>query len=255
MLSRFESFVCAAVMIGGLWLAPSAASAQDANARARALFTEGVQLTTSGHLPEAEARFREALALRDAPSIRYNLASVLFQRDSFPEALALAESAAADPTSSAEIRANATTLVEQIGARAGYAQIALSGTASVDVDGYAIEDTSAEVALAPGRHTATATRDGEAVAHADVTLQTGEHRTITLDASEHIAELEPENPPEAIAATPTANAPVTEQWWFWTGIAVTVVGAAAVITAVAVTTPAGTEAPVQGNYDPGILRF
>jgi hypothetical protein len=262
MLARFAWPVCSLVLAialvsGPLLSAPATAHAQDAaaTARARELFAEGVELTSAGQLEDAEARFREALALRDAPAIRYNLASVLFQQEEYPEAHAEAQAVVADESSPRDIRRHATTLLSQIESRAGYARITLRGSATVDVVGWVLTDPDAEVPLAPGTHTATATRDGEAVAHADATVQTGDHRVVTLDAGAAqalFAEEADEVPPQAIAAS--GDGPITDQWWFWTGIAATAVGIAVVVTAVAVSN-AGVEAPVPGNYDPGVLRF
>ncbi len=251
-LARFVPFVCLAVLASVTFVAPLAeAQDADASARARALFTQGVQLTADGQFAEAEARFREALTFRDAPAIRYNLASILLQRGAFPEARALADSVLADTTSPDEIRRLATTLAAQIDTQAGYLLVRVRGRADVAVDGWALADPSAEVPLSPGTHTATATRDGETAAEVDVTIATGAHETIELDAIE--APIVVEIP--AAALEPRADdGDVTGQWWFWTGIGATVVGAAVVIAVIAVTS-AGTEPAYQGNFEPGVLRF
>ncbi len=230
----------------------SPARAQDAVADARALFAEGVQLSADGHFADAEARFREALTLHDAPAIRYNLASVLSQQEEYPEARSVVDSVMSDPTTPANILELATTLAAEIDQRAGYLTVTLRGRATVAVDSWTLSDPSAEVPVAPGAHTVTATRDAEVVASAHATVQTGEHASVELDAEPTLA-AEPEVPAAALA--PAAEAPVTEQWWFWTGIVVAIVGAAAVITAIALTTSSDAPAAYQGNYEPGILRF
>ena len=63
------------------------AAADESTTRARTLFAEGVRFASRREFEQAEASFREALALRDAPAIRYNLASVLFEQGEYSEAL------------------------------------------------------------------------------------------------------------------------------------------------------------------------
>lgn len=243
----------ASVSIVAVALLASTAAAQDAVASARALFTEGVQLSTDRQFAQAEARFREALSLHDAPAIRYNLASVLAEQSEYPEARELTESVLGDPTAPDAIRELATTLATQIDGRAGYVRIALHGSATVAIDAWTLTDAGAEIPVAPGAHTITATRDGAAVASAEVTVQTAEHATVQLDAAPIATIAEPEVPVAPVA--PAAEAPVTDQWWFWAGIVVSVIGAAAVITAIVLATPSDAPPAYQGNFEPGILHW
>src|SRR5687767_2246374 len=97
-------FVSVALVLSCACLAPTARAqdllAADAAERhtdlARTLFAEGVAFVSEGHFEQAEARFREALALHDAPSIRANLASALYEQGEYREALSLAEGVASD---------------------------------------------------------------------------------------------------------------------------------------------------------------
>lgn len=237
----------------------SSAAAQDALSddaaerrveRARTLFTDGVALVAEHRHAEAEALFRSALELRDAPAIRYNLASVLFEQGEYPEARALADAVVDDPTTPEAVRAHARELVTQMDARAGHARFELAGgEAEVAVDGYAVPDLSREVPLAPGAHVATASRGTGEVARAELEIATGEHRVVSLDVSEPEA-----TPPEEPVAPPPSDAELHEQWWFWTAIGGGVVVVAIIVGIVAATT-IGTEEPIQGDFDPALLRW
>lgn len=239
---------------------PSAASAQDALAQdaaerrtdlARTLFQEGVQLVQEERWEEAEARFRQALENHDAPAIRYNLASVLVEQNELPEAAALIASVLADETTPENIRALATELRTHVDERAGYARVEVQGAPdlSVALDGYTLPDRSAEVPLAPGAHVATASRGELELARAELEIATGEHRVVQLDARE------PEAEAVAEAPMPAHEEPLEEQWWFWTAIGGGVVVVAVVIGVVAATADGGVQSPVQGNFEPGVLRW
>lgn len=241
---------------------PSAVSAQDALAQdaaerrtdlARTLFQEGVQLVQEERWEEAEARFRQALENRDAPAVRYNLASVLVEQNELPEAAALIASVLADETTPENIRALATELRTHVDERAGYVRVEVSGAPdpSVALDGYTLPDRSAEVPLAPGAHVATASRGELELARAELEIATGEHRVVQLDAREP----EPEAEAVAEAPVPAHEEPLEEQWWFWTAIGGGVVVVAVVIGVVAATADGGVQSPVQGNFEPGVLRW
>lgn len=239
-------------------LAPSAL-AQDALAddaaerrveRARTVFADAVALVEQQRYPEAEELFREALALRDAPAIRYNLASVLFEQGEYPEARALADLVLADATTPDGVREHAREMVAQLEARAGHARIeVLGGEAAVAIDGYAVPDLSRELPLAPGEHVATASRGEGEVARAELAIATGEHRVVTLHVSGADAD------PEPRAEAPAPPLRLEEQWWFWTAIGGGVAAVAIVIGIVAAASGGGVEAPIQGSFEPGVLRW
>lgn len=225
----------------------------DANvARARALFAEGVGFVQAERFGEAEASFRGALALRDAPTIRYNLAFVLFKRGAYPEAMASTDAVLRDPTSTPALKAQAESVRRQIAERAGYAQLELRGTtdAVVAVDGYGVTDLAAEVALAPGAHIATASQAGRELARASVEVATGQHARLLLEVAPLVL---------AVAAVPdapseSADAPLLKQWWFWTAVGGGVVILAVIVGAV-ISASSGVENPIEGNFQPGVLRW
>jgi tetratricopeptide (TPR) repeat protein len=260
---KFLVFCCAAIIALALPRAVAGAQdvlEQDAAERrvdlARTLFNDGVALVEERRYAEAEALFRQALEHRDAPAIRYNLASVLFEQGEYPEARALAAAVLEDETTPASVREHTAALVSQLDARAGYARIELSGgEAAVAIDGHVLSDTSREVPLAPGPHVATATRGEGEVARAELEIASGEHRVIALDVAPAEAETEAETESGPEPLTPPAREPeLVEQWWFWT-----VVGGGAAIVAliigIVVATSVGVEDAIQGDFDPAVLRW
>ena len=231
---------------------PPPADADPGVARARALFAEGVAFVQTEHFAEAEASFRGALALRDAPTIRYNLAFVLFKRGAYPEALANTDAVLHDATATPALNAQAESVRRQIAERAGYAQLELRGTtdAVVAVDGYGVSDLAAEVALAPGAHIATASQAGRELARASVEVATGQHARLLLEVAPLVL---------AVAAVPdapseSADAPLLKQWWFWTAVGGGVVILAVIVGAV-ISASSGVENPIEGNFQPGVLRW
>jgi hypothetical protein len=262
-LARVSLVVILSTALAWSFIAP-VARAQGGAARARTLFAEGVQLSEEGLFEQAEARFREALTLRDAPAIRYNLASVLYEQNEYPEASALVDSVLGDGETTADMRQHAQDLRGQIDSHAGYARIDVEGggTATIDVDGYPLESVSAEIPLAPGSHVATATRDGESAGTARFDVAAGQHRVIPLDAREAEAAIPPPVTvaPEAVTPEPERDtAPGgggDDGVWIGLGIGIGAAVIAGVVVAVVFATqPAGVEAPVPGNFEPGILTW
>jgi tetratricopeptide (TPR) repeat protein len=220
--------------------------------QARALFAEGVAHVEARRFAEAETSFRAALALRDAPTIRYNLASVLFEQGRYPESNAEIDVVLADQAAPAEVRAHASDLRRQLLAQAGFARVTLVGITevSVAIDGFRLTDPSGEVALSPGTHTAVATRDALELGRDSLELRTGQHATFTLGAPVP----EPVEPtPDAALVADDGSRPLVEEWWFWTAIGGGVVLSAVLIGVAA--SSGGVEEPIPGNFQPGIVRW
>lgn len=237
----------------GLALAPRAASAQDGDrARARALFAQGVALVEEHRWSEAEPVFREALELYEAPSIRYNLASTLFEQGEYPEASALVDRLLSDPETPENIREPARQLRAHIDEQAGYARVRIEGGGgeTIDVDGWRLSDPSEELALAPGGHVARATRDDLEVAREEFQLRTGQHLVVRLHPPAAPREEEPSR------EVPPARGPqVYEEWWFWAVIVGVVAIGVGVGVGVALGTGSGTAEPYHGNFMPGVIRW
>ena len=216
--------------------------------RARSLFAEGVELVAQAQFADAEARFRQALAIRDAPAIRYNLASVLYEQGEYPEAQVENERALAAENVPAAVQTAATELRAHIAERAAYVRFELTGAAtggSISVDDYVLTQPGLEVPLSPASHTVRVPLQGEEVARREVEVPTGEHRVITLGEATPVAE----GPSEA-------GRSIDQEEWFWPVVAgggVLVVTIVAVSVGVAATS--GTEGPVEGNFTPGVIRW
>lgn len=227
----------------------SATASPSATDRARALFQEGVGLVAEGQLAEAEDRFRQALALHDAPAIRYNLASVLFEQGELPEAAALDASVLADASAPASVRTAATQLREHLEEHAGWARFELEGGnegVTFVIDGTPIADAHVEVPVAARSHEVVAMRGDQEVARRTFDAEAGVHRL-------HRVSL-PIATPEAPVVAAHSSA-LEDQDWFWPAVAggsIVVVVTAGILIGVAAS---GTETPVSGNFSPGVITW
>lgn len=110
----------------------------EATERARAFFTEGLALADRGDWPRAVHRFRRALELHDAASVRQNLATSLARMGRLLEAIEEVERILATPEADDEVRAAATALGEALRPRLGELRVEVRGGPSdghVTVDG------------------------------------------------------------------------------------------------------------------------
>lgn len=240
----------------GLWMllasaVPALASAQapaDDEARAaqaRALFSEGVALAGESHYAEAAERFRAALALRDAPTIRYNLASTLYEEHQFTEAHDIASALLAQPDLPESVRTPTTALEQQIGSQAGFVTFDLPEgvVGDIQVDDVPVADPTRSTAVAAGRHQVRAVADGVTVAQASFEIGAGVRREIELE-------------PGAPAPPPAGpEGPLTDQWWFWASIGGGVVVLAVVIGVAAGVADHDGHQPIAGNFSPGIISW
>jgi hypothetical protein len=250
--SRYH--IVAAVVLGALLVRrPRAAAQDDAVARARALFAEGVERVSVRDLPGAEERFRAALALRDAASIQYNLASVLFEQGELTEAHALADAAAGDPTSSAEVREHARALREQIERGAGFLDVDTGGLfVTLTVDGYEVTSLTRPVPISAGAsHEVVGRLDGVEWLREPIQVEAGEHHAVSYPVDDSGAGPVDEGETEPVAG---GEPPLVENPFLWAGVG----GGAALLLGVvigAAVASSGTEAPVEGNFMPGVLRW
>ncbi|MBX7193746.1 MAG: tetratricopeptide repeat protein [Sandaracinaceae bacterium] len=228
--------------------APPAQTADTAETdRARSLFAEGVELVSGAHYEEAEARFRQALAIRDAPAIRYNLASVLFEQGEYPEAQVENDRALAADNVPDAVRTAAEELRTHLAERAAYVRFELQGAAtggSINIDGYVLTQPGLEIPVSAAPHTAVVTLRGEEVARRQVELAIGEHRVVVLGEVE-----------APIATGSSGGRSIDQEDWFWPVVA----GGGALVVAIGigigVAATSGTEGPVEGNFMPGVIRW
>jgi hypothetical protein len=237
----------ALVVLSSLAALPAAAQSSDADAaRARELFSQGVSVAGEHRYADAAALFRQALALRDAPTIRYNLASTLFEEQQYTEAHELATALLALTDLPDSVRTPTEALEQQIANAAALVTFVLPDgvTGEVQVDDVPVANPSVTTALAPGHHVARAIANGSTVAEWDFDVIAAEHRAVTLVG--------------AGAAEPAATAgshPITDEWWFWAIVG----GGAAVVIGVSIgigiAVDQGNHAPVTGNFTPGIISW
>ena len=237
--------------------ADTPAAPADDTTRAREEFAAGIRCVEEHETACAETHFRAALALRDAPAVRYNLASALYDLGRYPEAARLTASVLADETSPEDIRAHAAELDAQLRAEGGTLAITLAGVddAEVMVDGDAIPEAErGAVLVRAGTHTVTASRDGQTVATEEVDVTRGGTATVELVVAPSPEEAAAQAPAEEPLAP--AEPPLYEDWRLWAIVGGAVAVIAIVVIAVVVANEnATTEDPIVGNYEPGVLRW
>jgi hypothetical protein len=228
----------------------------DPTERARELFAEGVACVEQHETACAERAFRQALELRDAPAVRYNLASALFDLGRYPEAARLTASVLADETTPEAIRGHAEMLHGQLEQSAGTLQITVAGAedAEVQIDGETIPASQlASVAVAPGSRVVTAVRGGEELARREVDVEARATVPVeltivpTAEQTAALAEVDQGEPPAV---------PLHEDWRFWAAVGGAVAVAVVIIAVVAAVASTGNvEDPISGDYEPGVLSW
>lgn len=247
-----------------LVLAPAAAlaqpSAQDARitAAARALFQEGIAFGDAGDWSSALDRFERALALRDSPVVRFNLAQSCTHLGRLVEGSEHAVRVAQHPQADAGVRQAAEELRAWIAARLARLTVRLGEVpddASATLDGRAIPASLVGVAMPvdPGPHEVTLVVGGRAVASEELVLAEGETRELTLDRP---PEPPTPAPPAALVAEPPTTpepspTPHRRRRWLATTGALVAAGVVAVVLAV---TLGGGEDPTRGDFDPDPVR-
>jgi len=225
---------------------PLGAAAQDEDpaARARQLFSEGVELAGQHQYADAATHFRQALALRDAPAIRYNLASTLFEEHQVTEANEIVNGLLAITDLPDSVRTPTLALQQQIRASSGFVTFTLpSGvTGEVQLDDTPVADPRVASAVTPGSHHVVAIADGATVAEARFELGSGVNREIALE-------------PASAQPSGGAEGPLTDQWWFWAAIGGGVVVLGVIIGVAAGVADHDAHAPISGNCSPGIISW
>lgn len=183
------SMPCAAVVLVALALVAlgaGSAEAQDADAlAARALFSEGVELTDAGRWDEAIDRFRRALALRDSAVIAYNLGIALSHEAHPVEAAERFRRVARDEAADPALRDDARRALAEAEAAIAWVEASWEGDASglaLHVDGAErpIALLGARMPLDPGEHRIALLRGHLEVALGNVTVAAGERATLAL---------------------------------------------------------------------------
>lgn len=223
---------------------------------ARALFNQGIEAAAAGDFRTARDRFRAAERLRPAPAIEFNLATALTALGELDEAEELVGKVLANPETPDTVREGATTLGERIRAEGGVLTIAFEGDAtdvSIRLDERVLDESRVRgpITVAARAHVVDALRGGEELAREEVTIERGGSASVRLV-------LPPPEPAEIVAPPPDGggggNGGGGDDWVIWAAVGggVALVVAAVIVIAVLAS---GTEEPIQGTFQPGVLTW
>lgn len=223
---------------------------------ARQLFADGVRYASEGEFGRAAVAFRRAAEIKAAPAVVFNLASALYESGELAEAAAQAQAVKDAEDAPLELQERAEVLLDQIRDQTATLTIRLGGEADgAKVDGELLEPAQLErpLILEPGVHTIIGLRRGEEMTHRELNIRAGSQAHIDVSVIPTPAEVAAANAP------PPDDTTVEEEdsnLWLYVGIGA---GALAVVVAVvviiAVTSGGGTEDPVEGNFNPGVLEW
>lgn len=232
-------------------------------AAARALFAEGVTFAHDEQWPEAADRFRRTMDLHPTPVVAFNLAAALVELGRLVEAAEHLRMTQRFPGAEEEVRREAEAMLAQIEPRIAHLRIdadALPRGAHVEADGRVLTraELGVELPTDPGTHRFLVVLEGATVEERTMELGPGQHERIALGAdlspSAAAATVDDGASRDPLGGTDDSGGDVAEEWWFWTIIAVLVVGAGVGIgVGVAVSQP-GDADPIPGNLDPPVLR-
>lgn len=191
---------------------------------ARRLFLEGVELADRREWDAATARFREALELHDAPSIRFNLASCLGRAGSPTSGLEQVQRLLARDDLG-DLRPQVEALRRRLEAQRGSLRVRVENApsgAAVYVDDQPLVTGEASP-VDPGRHVVTLrTSEGTIRATQSIRVAPGESATVVLTWA--LAS------PEVIGSTTenrrSSSSPRRRRWAVGLAVAAVVVGAA-----------------------------
>lgn len=227
-------------------------------AMARARFREGVAAGERGRFDLAVRAFREALEVTDAAAVRFNLASALFEIGEDVEAFGLARGVRADESAPADLRERATFLERELRERNAVVEVQLGGLA----DGARLDDrilTQEElgmpILLAPGSVEVFGLRGGEIVTRRTLTLRAGAEAYVDVSVVPTPAELAREEVREERDPLGEATPNERSRVGLVVGVTAAVVAIAAVVVIAVVVTRDDTEAPVRGDFQPGVIRW
>ena len=237
--------------------------------RARQLFQHGIELAERDDFAGAAKSFSEALALRDAPAVEYNLAAALAELQQNEEAYNRTQRVLANPETADSVRERAKQLELSLQSRVARLTVVTSGSnndLTVSIDGQALAPAllGRAQAVAPGRHEVIATRAGAPVSSrsVDIPLRTAALVDVSLvvtELNQDAAKMEVSTSTVPLAqprATPVdSDAEARRARRRWIGIAAGVLAVGAGVTlGVLLAKPDDTrQEPLQG--DTGVLTW
>jgi len=244
----------------GSGVAASPALAQDAEAAARASFTQGVEAARAERWPEAYDAFNEAYATLPRPAVLLNLANAQAHTGRLLEAEASYARFLRETQGDRNMAAHRRAAEEAIDVvRLGIPRLQISVTAprqgdTLEVDGEPVspEDAASGVPVNPGDHEVTLVRGGTVAAWARAELAEGDSRVVELTASVTAADAQLPDEEPGLLDVDSSDADGSSPWaspWLWGAVGVVVVGA---LTAIIVVAVSGESDPISGNVGPGV---
>jgi len=247
------------LVIATLAASPVAAQGEDAVQQARAEFGEGVQCVSDEDWACAETHFRQALELHDAATIRYNLASVLVELAELPEAARLAASVLEDEEADEALRGRARELLDVIAETGGVAEVVVEGApadAELRVDGEPVPAAQwTAVPIAAGEHSFAVYSGERPLSEQSVTAEAGGRVQVAI-----VVVATPEQAAEAGDQAGEGGGidfdSLVEDPIFWAVAGGALAGVVLIIVIVAVAAGSGgTQEPMAGDFEPGVLRW
>lgn len=238
-------------------------------AEARRTFQVGLAHADRGEWQDAAVSFRQVLEVREAPPVFYNLGAALVALDQFPEAEQHLRRVVDDPSADPALVERARAALATIAARGGRVTFVVSSdapTTVVYVDGTVLshQQLAGEVPLVAGAHELVVRERGVETARRPFTVVAGqslrvESNPAPVPAPAEVAVAASETPPSTVVAaqaeptrgpSPERRRRLLRNPWLWTGV-----GAGVVLIVVVSAVAGGTSDPVQGNFDPPLVRF
>lgn len=232
---------------------------------ARRRFARGLELAQRGDFRAAAERFRQALAIREAPAVRFNLASALYETgehvESFNQLIQVLSAEALDP----EVRRRAEVLVERLNEHVATLSVTVGGERElrVKVDDQALPPArmGKRFAVEPGTHRVEAFREGEPVSRRELEVEAGTRALVDMRVVATPAEAAAAAPGVASTAGPVAERPDeaprrfgVRDWRLWAVVGGSLVALAAAGVAVGLTRDSSPSA-VSGDFNPAVLSW
>jgi hypothetical protein len=224
----------AAICLLAAILAPAPAAAQvevsgERAGEAEALFNAGVAAFERGDYAAALAAFKQSYQLNPVPDVLYNIGMCNNALGNLPAAANAFRdySALVNPGPSSPEGAEIRGLLQQLFPRVARLTVEVDqDRAVISVDGVAsgVSPFGTWIAVEPGRHTITVTKDGFTAATLEVEVAAGDSRSVTLAMTANTPEWAP--PPEATPPPPPTPTEAEEGWfhpsaWFWSCVGAT----------------------------------
>jgi hypothetical protein len=240
------------------------------SAAARTAFEEGMKQADAQAWGDAAALFQRALALRDSPVIRFNLAAALSELGRYVEASETLRGIEIDERAATDLRERARAKREGLGPKLAFITVRVEGASNVVrvmLDEHTLEPAlfGVPAPLDPGGHRLRLFVDDaeEAAEQQDFTLLEGESRESVLHAPVKAASAPVAlpavvvPPPPLLVATPAPRAPEHDdrkpsrkRRALWIAGGVVAVVAAGVVTGVLMARRSSASSADAGDFDP-----